>query len=119
MENVIKILSELVSFETYNPPGKDYDKIAYYLRDLFESIGFSVELIEIPEEYLDRNYIYSPRHKGNKRVIVLAKNNEEPLIHFNAHYDVVPAGNGWLTDPYKLKLVSLRERSIGHEGRNS
>lgn len=105
MENVIKILSELVSFETYNPPGKDYDKIAYYLRDLFESIGFSVELIEIPEEYLDRNYIYSPRHKGNKRIIVLAKNDEEPLIHFNAHYDVVPAGNGWLTDPYKLKLV--------------
>lgn len=40
MENVIKILSELVSFKTYNSPGKDYDKIAYYLRDLFESIVF-------------------------------------------------------------------------------
>ncbi|MFP3202692.1 MAG: M20 family metallopeptidase [Sulfolobus sp.] len=102
---MIKLLSELVSFKTVNPPGKDYDKIAYYLRDILEEISFTVELIEIPENYLDKNYIYSPQHKGNKRIIVLARNDKEPIVHFNAHYDVVPPGSGWVSDPFSLKVV--------------
>ncbi len=101
----MKILEDLVSFKTVNPPGREYDRIALYLKDLLKDIGFKVELIEIPEEYLEKHYIYSPSHKGYKRVIVYARNDENPILHFNAHYDVVPPGSGWESDPFKMKVV--------------
>ncbi|BFH74788.1 M20 family metallopeptidase [Sulfurisphaera javensis] len=100
-----KLLSDLVSFKTVNPPGENYSEISSYLRDLLKEIGFTVEIIEIDDEYVNRNYIYYPRNKGYKRYIVLAKNDKEPLVHFNAHYDVVPPEEGWLTYPFKLKIV--------------
>ncbi|QXJ29601.1 Acetylornithine deacetylase [Saccharolobus shibatae B12] len=55
-------------------------------------IGFQIQLIEIPEEYMDKYYIYSPSHKGNKRIIVIVRNSPNPILHFNFHYDVVPPG---------------------------
>ncbi|ARM77208.1 succinyl-diaminopimelate desuccinylase [Acidianus manzaensis] len=100
----MKILSDLVSFETVNPPGKNYLEISKYLKDLFSEIGFSVEIIEIDDEYVRKNYIYDVNERY-KRSIVLAKNDKEASIHFNGHYDVVPPGEGWITDPYKLKII--------------
>ncbi|AOL17326.1 succinyl-diaminopimelate desuccinylase [Sulfolobus sp. A20] len=102
----VKILEDLVSFRTVNPPGREYDRMASYLKDLLENIGFKVELIEIPEEFLEKHYIYSPLHRGHKRVIIYARNDENPILHFNAHYDVVPPGNGWESDPFKMKVVN-------------
>lgn len=105
MIDVTKVIAELVSYNTTNPPGENYDAISYYLRDLLKEIGFSVEMIEVPEEFLDKQYIYSPRHKGKRRYIIYAKNDREPIVHFNAHYDVVPPGTGWESDPFRLKVV--------------
>ncbi|BCS91433.1 M20 family metallopeptidase [Metallosphaera javensis (ex Sakai et al. 2022)] len=111
--NVESLLRDLVELETVNPPGTNYEDFGRLIREKFEELGFQVQLIEIPDEFMDRNYIYSPRHRGNRRVIVLARNDPEPKLHFNLHYDVVPPGDGWKTHPFQLKIVEDRAYGRG------
>ncbi|NPA97413.1 MAG: M20 family metallopeptidase [Crenarchaeota archaeon] len=99
-EFAVEVLRKLIAIPTVNPPGDRYAELATYLKNVLESIGGSVELIEVPEEYLDRYYPYAPSHKGRKRLIVYAKFSPSPEIHVNAHYDVVPPGGGWSKDPF-------------------
>jgi len=97
----IRILSDLIRIPTVNPPGSDYARCAELLSKRLSEIGFSVDVIEIPEDYLDRHYPYSPQHRGHPRLIVYAKKGRGGrVIHFNGHYDVVPPGSGWSRDPF-------------------
>ncbi len=101
----IEVLRKLVSIPTVNPPGKNYRGMAFFLKNELENMGFNIELIEIPEEYLDKHYPYAPKHKGHPRFIVYARYGEgEPVLHFNCHYDVVPPGEGWRSDPFTLRI---------------
>ncbi|QIW22736.1 ArgE/DapE family deacylase [Sulfolobus sp. S-194] len=102
---ITSLLRDLVEIQTVNPPGREYETIVTYLKDLFSGLGFKTEFITIPEEYIDKNYIYSPQHKGYRRIILIVKNSREPLLHFNFHYDVVPTGDNWITEPFKLKII--------------
>ncbi|MEZ0290089.1 MAG: M20 family metallopeptidase [Sulfolobales archaeon] len=97
----VEILSELIKIPTVNPPGAEYRRCAEYLYKKMSEIGFDVEIIEIPEEYLDKYYPYSPQHRGYPRLIVYAKKGKSgKILHFNGHYDVVPPGSGWSRDPF-------------------
>ncbi len=98
---LVDVLKNIVAIPTVNPPGKNYGDAARYLADRLRDNGFDVDLIEVPEEYLDKHYPYSPQHKGHTRLIVYAKSGKgTPKIHFNGHYDVVPPGSGWSRDPF-------------------
>jgi succinyl-diaminopimelate desuccinylase len=98
----VDVLRNLLSIQTVNPPGLEYATCARLLRKYLEESGFHVELVPIPEEYLDKFYPYAPSHRGNPRQIVLGrKGSGSPVLHFNGHYDVVPAGIGWKKDPFK------------------
>ncbi len=104
LEYTLDLLKKLVSIPTVNPPGKNYREMASLLKDELEDIGLDVEVIEIPENYLDRLYPYAPRHKGHPRYIVYARyGGGRPVIHFNCHYDVVPPGEGWKSNPFTLR----------------
>ncbi len=98
----VDLLRDLISIQTVNPPGLGYGKCADFLKSHLEELGFHVELVTIPEDYLDKYYPYAPNHRGNPRQIVLGRRgSERPILHFNGHYDVVPAGAGWKRDPFK------------------
>ncbi len=103
-----KLLERLVEIPTPNPPGENYEEAARLLGEELEKLGFSVEYIEVPEEYLDEHYPYKPLHRGKKRLIVYAKlvGDEEAarynILQFNGHYDVVPPGEGWSGNPYRV-----------------
>jgi succinyl-diaminopimelate desuccinylase len=106
---VIKVLTDLISIPTINPPGKDYETCANYLSDELKSMGFKVQNIKIPETYLDEHYPYAPQHKGYPRYIVYGKiGNGNPILHFNGHYDVVPPGTGWTKNPFKPVIENGR-----------
>ncbi|MET1102288.1 MAG: M20 family metallopeptidase [Pyrodictiaceae archaeon] len=95
----IKILSDLVSIPTVNPPGKDYDKMAGYLEDLLSRYGISVKVHEVPRSVVEKYY---PDYADHPRYIVIARlGSKGKILHFNGHYDVVPAGQGWSHDPFK------------------
>jgi len=111
VEFAIKTLCKLISIPTINPPGENYERVSRYLSEVLKDLGCDVELIEIPPQYLDEHYPYAPQHRGRPRYIVYAKCCSSPVLHFNAHYDVVPPGSGWSRDPFKP--VVERDRVYG------
>jgi succinyl-diaminopimelate desuccinylase len=105
----VDLLRDLISIETVNPPGLEYAECANLLGKHLEQLGFHVELVSIPDDYLDKYYPYAPSHRGNPRHIVLARKGAgSPVLHFNGHYDVVPAGAGWKKDPFKSVIEEGR-----------
>jgi acetylornithine deacetylase/succinyl-diaminopimelate desuccinylase family protein len=81
-------LARLVSVRTENPPGREVEA-AQFLGDLLRAEGFTVELDE-----------YKP---DRANVIATMKNGSGPVLAFNTHMDVVPAGGGWSGDPFELR----------------
>ena len=85
---MISDLSRLVAFRTENPPGHELEA-ARFIADLLREEGFTVEVDE-----------YKP---GRANVIATLQNEAGPVFAFNTHMDVVPAGEGWSSDPFVLR----------------
>ena len=107
--STLKLLSRFVEVPTVNPPGEGYETFAKLAESLLRDVGFSVEVVEVPSDYLDRYYPYAPAHRGYPRYVVLGRYGEgSPVLHFNGHYDVVPPGSGWSYEPFKATVVGDR-----------
>ena len=110
-EAVEGLTRELVDFScavfgipTQNPPGNNYRKCAETIGAMMKEIGMEVEYVEVPEERLME---LAPLGEGLPRVSVvgyLGEKTRRPNIHFTGHYDVVPEGTGWTTDPYGCEI---------------
>ena len=84
---------------------KIINTVSRYLKD----IGIEFDIIELPEDFLGVHYPYRPLHKCKKRYIILAKvGSGRPIIHFNAHYDVVPAQGKLTYSPFRATIVGDR-----------
>ncbi len=97
----VELLKRLISVPTVNPPGERYGEMAELLRGELEHLGLRVEVHRVPDEVVLRHY---PWARGHPRYIVLARldsGKPGPVLHYNGHYDVVPPGQGWSTDPFK------------------
>ncbi|MFT0860530.1 M20 family metallopeptidase [Ancylobacter sp. G4_0304] len=81
-------LAALVALRTENPPGREIDA-ALYIRDVLAPLGFEIALDE-----------YKP---GRVNIEAKLVNGPGPVFAFNTHMDVVPAGDGWSSDPFKLR----------------
>jgi succinyl-diaminopimelate desuccinylase len=92
-------LENLVALNTENPPGQEIEA-ARYLASLLTAMGLDVELDEI--------------EAGRANVIGRLENGNGPVFAFNSHIDVVPAGDGWASNPF-----SLSERDGRLYGRGS
>jgi len=107
-DELIDVLSQLVSINTADPPGDNYDNCARFLSTYLEELSTCVEIIQAPPESL-------PKHPSTgkllSRPIVLAQINGSgngPILHFNGHYDVVPATDGWDSDAYRPTIKAGR-----------
>jgi acetylornithine deacetylase/succinyl-diaminopimelate desuccinylase len=86
-------LAALVAIDTQNPPGREIEA-ARFLRDLLAGDGFDVALSE-----------YEP---GRANVVARLENGGGKVFAFNTHMDVVPVGDGWASDPMKLREADGR-----------
>ena len=84
---VLEYLKELVSLNTENPPGNER-KAAEYVKDLLKHYGIESEL-QIVED--NRANLIAWIGPADGRTVILT-----------GHLDVVPAGDGWQTDPFRL-----------------
>lgn len=84
-------LAALVGFDTQNPPGREIE-LASFLRELIAAEGFDITLQE-----------YKP---GRVNLVASLTNGAGPVFALNTHMDVVPAGEGWSSDPFKLHEAS-------------
>ncbi|MEM4487900.1 MAG: M20 family metallopeptidase [Desulfurococcaceae archaeon] len=95
----LSLLKDMVSIPTVNPPGENYREFSALASEVLKSIGFNVDLIEVPREYVAK---HRPEYANYPRYIVLGRyGSGEPVLHFNGHYDVVPPGFGWSKKPFE------------------
>jgi succinyl-diaminopimelate desuccinylase len=82
------LLEKLVGFDTQNPPGQEKACAQFILGEM-QSMGCRAQAIDVGE--------------GRTNVAGVFENGPGPTFAFNTHIDVVPAGDGWSSDPFKLR----------------
>lgn len=81
-------LERLVAFNTENPPGRE-SEAAGFLASLLSAEGLEVTLDE-----------YRP---DRTNLVARLENGDGPVFALNTHMDVVPAGQGWSGDPFRMR----------------
>jgi acetylornithine deacetylase/succinyl-diaminopimelate desuccinylase family protein len=84
----LELLENLVRFQSVNPPGSEGEIASYVARVMSEALC-DVELQAV--EQGRPNVIARLKGTGGGKTVIL-----------NTHMDVVPAGEGWETDPFRL-----------------
>ena len=92
---MVAFAQELVAIPTVNPPGESYRECAELIGERLAEFGYDVAYVEAEglAEHTDRY----------PRVNVIGTLRDappRPCLHFNGHFDVVPAGEGWTVDPF-------------------
>lgn len=94
---LVRDLQAMVRVPTVNPPGTDYQKMVDWLAQRCAGLGLEVVVHQVPEEAVRRAGLSLPRYNVLARWPV----SGAPVVHFNAHYDVVPAAGKWRCgDPF-------------------
>ena len=95
LDDVLRHLEALVTFDTRNPPRNiDTDGIFAYLRAQLD--GFRIDVTD----------------HGDGAVSLLAIRGK-PRRVFNVHLDTVPAAQGWMGDPFQLRIADGRAIGLG------
>jgi succinyl-diaminopimelate desuccinylase len=87
-------LQQLVRLRTVNPPGENYGPITTLLASTLRGLGLRVRRIPIPPRLQKKTLpglMAFPRYN----VIGFWDTGAKKTLHFNAHYDVVPASGEW------------------------
>lgn len=83
------------------PPGNDYGAFSDFTSETLRSLGMTVKVTRVPKNVVSKYY---PEYAASPRYVVIGRMGSGlPVIHFNGHYDVVPAGSGWSRDPFRSK----------------
>ncbi len=84
---LLEFAADLIGIPTVNPPGENYQActeiIGARLRD------FEFDVVMVPPQGPRPNVIGTRTGRASS-----------PLLHFNGHIDVVPAGAGWTREPF-------------------
>lgn len=118
-DEMISFSKEFFGIQTQNPPGYNYPECAECAGRLMEKLGMDVEYVNVPKELLDE---FAPLGEGLPRVSVIGTYKGEtlrPNIHFTGHFDVVPEGDGWSTDPYGCKIEDGKMYARGSSDQKS
>lgn len=83
-DEAIELLKKLVSVNTVNPPGNEIN-LKPVVQKAFKDLGMKVEIIE---------------GKKGRANFIGKIGSGSPTIGFFPHFDTVPAGDGWDTDPF-------------------
>lgn len=110
---LIGLLEELISIKTVAPPGNCYHEVIDYLIPIFTELGFKVRKQVMPAEVFEAK-CSDPRLVGDRVNLIasLDVGASETLVIYT-HLDVVPAGDNWSTDPFKLEITDGRAYGRG------
>src|SRR5271155_3453774 len=92
---LLEFACSLIDIPTVNPPGRGYQPCAELIASKLREIGFEASLFAA-ESHRD----HSPEYPRHNVLGSLWGVERRPLLHFNGHIDVVPAGEGWTRDPF-------------------
>lgn len=100
LQAMVELTQQVCSFPTENPPGKDFKACTDFLNQVMLDEGLRSRIIRVPQEYQDKNAPKNTVGFPRYNVISLWDTGGSKTLHFNSHYDVVPATDGWKNDPY-------------------
>ena len=87
---LVQFAADLIGIPTINPPGENYQACAETIGARLRAFGFDVA--------------FAPMEGPRPNVIGTRKGRaSNPLLHFNGHMDVAPAGAGWTRDPFTAR----------------
>jgi len=94
-KDLVALVQRLVRIPTVNPPGENYAAITALLVKELRAVGVTARRLAIPAGVAARQL--GPEGKGYPRynVIGFRDAGAPRTVHFNAHFDVVPAGGRW------------------------
>jgi succinyl-diaminopimelate desuccinylase len=107
-DEMVSFLQDLIRIPTVNPPGEEYTAGAEFIGARLKEFGYHAQYVAA--EGRPEHTIRRPRVNVIGR---MAGPAERPLLHFNGHFDVVPAGKGWTVDPF---AGTLREGKLYGRG---
>lgn len=105
-DEIVDFLVKLIKIPTENPPGKNYEEFTEVLGRKLEEFNYdNIQYFRVTEDKYDE---FIPSNKDDyPRVNLYAQYNtenqtedEEPVLHFNGHMDVVPAEGSWSVNPF-------------------
>ena len=92
-KEVVGFLSELIKVDSVNPPGNEKNAALLASRKRAES-GRSSEVMDVDREELNRANLYAK----------MGDTSQGPVLLYSGHFDVVPAGEGWVHDPFGAEI---------------
>ncbi len=107
-DELIEVLSQLVSINTADPPGENYNECANFLVTYLEELSARVEIVQVAPESLPRHPSTGKPSSRPNVIAEIAGSGNGPVLHFNGHYDVVPAVGDWTFAPYKPEVKQGR-----------
>jgi len=109
----VNIVSKLIEIPTVNPPGKNYEEMVCFLEKECRKLGLATKKYVTPKDVLNK---FGVRY-GSKRVSLVADLDAGAgkTFHINSHYDVVPATDKWITDPFAAVIKGTKIYGRGSE----
>jgi succinyl-diaminopimelate desuccinylase len=105
---LIDCLKELVRIPTYVPPGEHYGESVDWLIPELEGSGFTCERVEIPKEVYQAKQKNAALHGERINLLATKDYGARESVDIYTHLDVVPAGEGWSTPPFKPMIKDGR-----------
>jgi succinyl-diaminopimelate desuccinylase len=93
--DLVALLQKLVRIPTVNPPGENYAAISTLLTRELAGAGLEAHRLAVPGAVLPGRLRAELRAHPRYNVLGFGDAGVAKTIHFNAHYDVVPAGGAW------------------------
>lgn len=85
LDEAVELLKKLVSVNTVNPPGNEI-VMKSLAEGVAKNLGGKLKIIQ---------------GKKGRANFIIKIGNGSPSVGFFPHFDTVPAGDGWKTDPFK------------------
>jgi len=92
---MVAFLQEITAIPTVNPPGENYTDCAERIGTQLQQFGYEVHYVPA-----DGRPEHTSKHPRMNVFGTLRDAPARPALHFNGHFDVVPAGTGWTVDPF-------------------
>jgi len=99
------LLSELVRIATPNPPGTNYRTMMNCLQKHCRRVGLSARVLPVkvgPDDVPPAYTLEELRKHPRFNLLARWETGAKKTLHFNSHYDVVPATPaGWKSNPFE------------------
>lgn len=102
-EFAVKVLADSIKYRTVL--GEDYEELVDYYREVLSSYGVHVTIHRVPDEYLKKNLPVQYNPSKPRYILIARVGSGEKVLQFNGHYDVVPPGSDWRTNPFEPVII--------------